>query len=27
VFYAHKDGLATEALARTWLNTKAGISG
>ena len=27
VFYAHKDGLATEALARTWLNAKAGISG
>ena len=25
-FYAHKDGLATEALARTWLNSKAGIT-
>lgn len=25
-FYAHKDGLATEALARTWLNGKAGIT-
>lgn len=25
-YYAHKDGLATEALARTWLNTKAGIT-
>lgn len=25
-FYAYKDGLATEAAARTWLNSKAGVS-
>lgn len=25
-FYAHKDGLETEAAARTWLNGKAGIT-
>lgn len=25
-YYAHKDGLATEALARAWLNAKAGIT-
>ena len=26
IFYAHKTGLATEALVRTWLNGKAGIT-
>ena len=26
IFYSYKDGLATEAAARTWLNGKAGIS-
>lgn len=25
-FYAYKDGLTTEAAARTWLNSKAGVS-
>ena len=26
IFYSYKDGLATEAAARSWLNGKAGIS-